>query len=147
MINEELEKITYEESEKTTYEAKRNNRFVVDFQGLFNIQNWSVTKINKPKFTNGEWENIRIDFIDPIAPSTSQCLFKIVNFLKTNLNDSEILFNIKIKSLDSTGAEVEEWIIDIEEVLSVNFGDLNYGDDNRQQPYLVLKPLNCNLTY
>jgi len=147
MINEELEKITYEESEKTTYEAKRNNRFVVDFQGLFNIQNWSVTKINKPKFTNGEWENIRIDFIDPIAPSTSQCLFKIVNFLKTNLNDSEILFNIKIKSLDSTGAEVEEWIIDIEEVLSVNFGDLNYGDDNSQQPYLVLKPLNCNLTY
>lgn len=44
----------------------------------------SVQKINKPKFSDGKWENIKIEFIDPIAPSTSQSLFKIVEFLKTN---------------------------------------------------------------
>jgi len=74
-------------------------------------------------------------------------LFKIVEFLKTNVNDSKILFNIKIKSLNPTGDKVEEWVVNVEEVLTINFGELDYGDDKIQQPYLVLKPLDCILNY
>jgi hypothetical protein len=131
----------------TQYEPKRNDRFLVEFPEQFNVQQWSIQKINKPKFTDGKWENIKVEFIDPIAPSTSQSLFKIVDFLKINVNDSKILFNIKIKSLDPTGVEVEEWVIDVEKVLTINFGELDYGDDKIQQPYLILKPLNCILKY
>jgi hypothetical protein len=131
----------------TQYEPKRNDRFLVEFPEQFNVQQWSIQKINKPKFTDGKWENIKVEFIDPIAPSTSQSLFKIVEFLKINVNDSKILFNIKIKSLDPTGVGVEEWVIDVEKVLTINFGELDYGDDKIQQPYLILKPLNCVLNY
>jgi hypothetical protein len=131
----------------TQYEPKRNNRFLVEFPEQFNVQLWSIKKINKPKFTDGKWENIKVEFIDPIAPSTSQSLFKIVDFLKINVNDSKILFNIKIKSLDPTGVGAEEWVIDVEKVLTINFGELDYGDDKIQQPYLILKPLNCVLEY
>jgi hypothetical protein len=131
----------------TQYEPKRNNRFLVQFPEQFNVQQWSIKKINKPKFTDGKWEDIKIEFVDPIAPSTSQSLFKIVEFLKTNVNDSKILFEIKIKSLDPTGVEVEEWVVNVEKVSTINFGELDYGDDKIQQPYLVLKPLNCVLNY
>ena len=131
----------------TQYEPKRNNRFLVEFPEQFNVQQWSIQKINKPKFSDGEWENIKIEFVDPIAPSTSQSLFKIVEFLKTNVNDSKTLFDIKIKSLDPTGVEVEEWIVNVEKVLTISFGELDYGDDKIQQPYLILKPLDCILNY
>jgi len=131
----------------TQYEPKRNNRFLVEFPEQFNVQQWVVQKINKPKFSDGKWENIKIEFIDPIVPSTSQSLFKIVEFLKTNVNDSKTLFNIKIKSLDPTGVEVEEWVVNVEKVLTINFGELDYGDVKIQQPYLILKPLYCILNY
>ena len=131
----------------TQYEPKRNNRFLVEFPEQFNVQQWNVQKINKPKFSDGKWENIKIEFIDPIAPSTSQSLFKIVEFLKTNVNDSKTLFDVKIKSLDPTGVEVEEWVVNIEKVLTINFGELDYSDDKIQQPYLILKPLDCILNY
>jgi len=131
----------------TQYEPKRNSRFLVEFPEQFNVQQWSIQKINKPKFSDGKWENIKVEFIDPIAPSTSQSLFKVVEFLKTNVNDSKTLFSIKIKSLDPTGVEVEEWVINVEKVLTIDFGELDYGDDKIQQPYLILKPLNCILNY
>lgn len=131
----------------TQYEPKRNNRFLVELPEQFNVQQWSIQKINKPKFTDGKWENIIIEFIDTIAPSTSQSLFKIVEFLKTNVSVSKTLFSIKIKSLDPTGAEVEEWVVNVEKVLTINFGELDYGDDKIQQPYLILKPLDCILNY
>jgi hypothetical protein len=131
----------------TQYEPKRNNRFLVEFPEQFNVQLWSIKKINKPKFTDGKWEDIKIEFVDPIAPSTSQSLFGIVNFLKTNNSNDKNLFDVKIKSLDPTGVEVEEWVVNVEKVLTINFGELDYGDDKIQQPYLILKPLNCVLEY
>ena len=129
------------------YEVKRNDRFSVEFPEQFNIQSWSVQKINKPKFTDGKWENIRVDFIDSIVPSTSQCLFDVVNFIKTNNSDNKNLFEVRIKSLDPTGEVVEEWLICVENVLTINFGELDYGNHEFQKPFLILKPLNCVLSY
>jgi len=129
----------------TQYELKTNNRFLVEFPSRFNVQQLTVQKINKPKFTDGKWENIKIEFIDPIAPSTSQSLFKIVEFLKTDVNNSKTLFVFRIKALDAMGLEIEEWVVDVEKVLTINFGEFDYGDDRIQQPYIILKPLNCVL--
>jgi hypothetical protein len=129
----------------TQYELKTNNRFLVEFPSRFNVQQLTVQKINKPKFTDGKWENIKIEFIDPIVPSTSQSLFKIVEFLKTDVNNSKTLFVFRIKALDAIGVEVEEWIVEVEKVLTINFGEFDYGDDTIQQPHIILKPLNCVL--
>jgi hypothetical protein len=129
----------------TQYELKTNNRFLVEFPSRFNVQQLTVQKINKPKFTDGKWENIKIEFIDPIVPSTSQSLFKIVEFLKTDVNNSKTLFVFRIKALDAIGVEIEEWVVDVEKVLTINFGEFDYSDDKIQQPHIILKPLNCVL--
>jgi hypothetical protein len=129
----------------TQYELKTNNRFLVEFPSRFNVQQLTVQKINKPKFTDGKWENIKIEFIDPIVPSTSQSLFKIVEFLKTDVNNSKTLFVFRIKVLDAIGVEIEEWVVDVEKVLTINFGEFDYSDDKIQQPHIILKPLNCVL--
>lgn len=129
------------------YEPKKNNRFLVEFPERFGIHPHSIKKISKPKFTDGKWENIRVDFIDFIGPSTSQKLFNIVEFLKKNESEDKKLFDIKIKSLDPIDVVVEEWLVLVEKVLTINFGELNYGDDGMQQIYLILKPLNCILKF
>jgi len=129
----------------TQYEPKTNNRFLVEFPEQFNVHQLTVQKINKPKFTDGKWENIKIEFIDPIVPSTSQSLFKIVEFLKTDVNNSKTLFVFRIKALDAIGVEIEEWVVDVEKVLTINFGEFDYSDDKIQQPHIILKPLNCVL--
>lgn len=125
------------------YEPKKNNRFFVEFPEQFNVRAWSVQKINKPKFTDGKWEDIKVEFIDVITPSTSQSLFKIVNFLQMH----KPAFDVKIKSLGPVHDVVEEWVISVEKVLTINFGDFDYSDDTIQRPYMILKPLNCILQY
>lgn len=122
------------------FEPKRNNRFIVLFDKSINLPSWSVQKINKPKFTNNEWDNIKIDFIDPIGPSTSSKLFELC---KTKNKD----FTFEIISLDPTGVEIEKWLIVVENILTINFGDLDYSDDDIQKPYIVIKPSSCNLIF
>lgn len=131
----------------TWCEPKKNNRFLVEFPEEFDIKSWSIEKINKPKYTDDKWENIRVDFIDPIGPSTSQRLFEIVNFLKKNNGGDKNLFEVNIKSLDQKGVVVEEWVIYVEKVIAINFGDLEYSSYEIQKPFLILKPLYCILKY
>lgn len=128
----------------TPYEPKKNNRFLVEFPEQFDIKYWVVKKINNPKYTNGEWENIKIEFNDPIDPSTSKGLYSIINFLKINYGNDNKIFEIKIKLLDPIGDEVEVWVIS-GAILTINFGELDYSDNNILQPYLIFKPLNCIL--
>ena len=127
------------------FEPKRNNRFIVIFPEQFNIESFVIQKINKPKFTDGKWENIKVDFIDPIGPSASQGLYKIINFLPEVNNENNELFNVKIISLDPIGEEIEECLIYDGEILTINFGDLDYGNDDFQKPYIIIKPLKCEL--
>ena len=61
------------------FELKFANRFLVEFPEEFNIDSWCIQKISKPKFTDGKWENIRIEFIDIVSPSTSKNLFNNLN--------------------------------------------------------------------
>ena len=74
-------------------------------------------------------------------------MFNIVEFLKKNESEDKKLFDIKIKSLDPIAVVVEEWLVSVEKVLTINFGELNYSDDGMQQIYLILKPLNCILKF
>lgn len=128
-------------------EFKYGNLFVVKFPIQFNIEEWSLKKIDKPKYTNGKWENIRIDFVDPIRPSTSQSLFGIVKFLENNKSDDKRLFDFTINSLDITGKIIEEWLVSVEKVITINFGELEYANDDIQKPYMIVRPLYCFLRY
>lgn len=129
---------------KIIYEPKSINRFIVEFPEEFNILQESILKINKPKFKNNKWKNIKIELIDFIGPSTSKGLYSIIKLVKNNI-DQKILFNIIIKSLDPVGSITEEWKIEVEKIKIINFGDLDYENDKFLKIYIVLKPSNCIL--
>ena len=118
------------------FEIKVTNRYLVEFPKEFNIDSWCIQKISKPKFTDGKWENIRMEFIDIISPSISKTLFN-------NLNKCD--FQIKIISLDQTMKSIEEWVIQVEKILTVDFGELNYNNQEIQKIFLIVKPVNCIL--
>ncbi len=127
------------------FELKTTNNFVVELPEQFDIKSWTVVSSNKPKFTNGEWEDIKIVFNDYLACSTSQGLFNMVNFLKTSTGKNK--FQIKLKSLDPTGVVVEQWVINVKNVLTINFGELDHRTSSYQKLTLIVKPLNCILEF
>jgi hypothetical protein len=137
------------------YEPKKINRFVVNFPKEFEIESWMVQKINKPRFEKNGWQDIEIDFIDTIAPSTSQKLFKLIS-LKNNKKFQFVdlfkkykkpMFEFTISAIDPTGVEVEKWIIFVNAVVYVDFSEFNYDDDNITQLKMILKPLDCVLLF
>lgn len=134
-------------------EPKRRNRFKVTFPERFNIVEYSIQNITRPKFrfVNNEykWDNITVDFIDLIGPSTSGGLMTLLEFCQNNNNLKEVqrpLFSFLIDDLDPTGVSVETWIIDVEDLLLVDFGTLDYASQNSIQTCkLVLKPKRCRI--
>ena len=143
--------IEYEKSDEE-YVPKRNNRFIVEFEGL-DIQSFLVQSVRFPSaYFNSKnklsWENIIISFIDTIIFSSTDILYK---FIKDNegraLKENESLFNLKLLVLDPTGVVVEEWSIMVEKINYVQFGGyLNYGDDDSIKTIrMSIKPLDCIL--
>lgn len=128
------------------YEPKWANRFLVTLPECFDIPDWVVASITKPKLKKGKWKNIKITFYDPIGPSTSQRLFHYVSG-KGLTEKIDIPFDFQIESLDPIGVVIEKWTITVKEIVLIDFGDLRYDKDELQKPKLVLKPANCILNY
>lgn len=133
------------------FEVKRNNRFVVEFPKEIEIESWVIQSITKPKLINGCWANIDIVMLDPINPSTSQAVMKMIEYCDKNkpslFSKKRSLFTFTIKVLDPVGVEVEEWVINVEEFLSADFGNVDYSSDDIQKIKISLQPLNCKLLY
>lgn len=128
----------------TGYEVKRNSRFLVKFTEELNIEPWKVQRITLPKYTDFKWQDIKIDFIDPVASSTSQDLY---NFIKKNEKETKSpIFTFKIKFIDSTGQEISEWTILVKNI-KYDFGELDYGNDNLLMLSITIEPLDCILDY
>jgi len=128
----------------TQLEPQIINRFLIEFPEEFNIKSWHVLRVNKPKFTDGKWENIKFIFNEPIGSSASIGLISIINYLNINKNKN-LKFEIKLQSLDPVGLVIEEWIIKVKNVLTIDFGELDYEDNGFQYPNLVVEPLDCIL--
>jgi hypothetical protein len=124
------------------FEPKLNNRFIVNFPEELDIPSWCVSKITKPEYTY-QWSPMTIVFRDPIAPSISQ---RIYNILESNIKGlPNQLKEFNITSVDPTGVEVENWLITVDEILYVNFGVLDYSDDNLQEVTLQIVNFYINL--
>jgi len=130
----------------TQFEPKYNHRYLVKFPIEFNFPEYAFIKVNKPKFTNGKWEPIQLVFVDPIAPSTSQCLFALLESIKDK-KEQKILFSFSIQSLDPCGTVIEDWKIHVGQEVSIDFGNLDYSDESIQTPKMIVKPVYCVLNY
>lgn len=134
-------------------EPKRVNRFIVTFPRVFRIESYLIQKITRPKFrlVNGsyQWDNIEVDLIDVIGPSTAHSLCTMAEFckkIKETKPDNQPLFSFFINDLDPTGVEIGHWIIDVGELLLIDFGNYDYNDDDGIQTCrVILKPLRCRV--
>lgn len=125
------------------YEPKKQNRWVVKFKEPFNnIKEWCVAKTTRPKIVDNNWEDIEITLRDPISPSTSQA---VMDGLRAT-NNKIIPISYDLEILDPTGVTVEKWAIEAI-VKEVDFGELNYSNDDLIHIKMILEPTNVILEY
>ena len=149
------------------YEPKRQNRFFAEFSNELGIEIWSVQKFKRPSmkinsvpipylneqnYVAGKytWDEITVNFLDPIGPSTSQILMEWVRLHAESLTGrmgyaAGYKKNIWLKSLDPTGVEVEKWFLEQCMVTGINFGDNDHESDALTNVELTIQPWRCIL--
>lgn len=132
--------------ELINYEPKRSHRFLVEFP---NASFFSIQKIDKPKVANGKWEDIEIEFLDLISPSSTKLIVDLLGITnKQSLFDKFLrkpIFNFKIIALDPVGTAVEEWEVFVKKFKSIDFGRYDYSDDRLSSVRVVVEPKICRL--
>jgi len=132
------------------YEPKRNNRWILTLPEETGIQSWVVSKTSRPSFRVVEkkflgitfckkivWDSISIEFLDPIGPSTTHLIMNNINPLKR--------FDYTLEMLDPTGITVEKWEIKKCLVKTIDFCELNYGNDGLAKIKMVIQPKLINI--
>ena len=128
------------------YEPKLTSRFYVKFPDEIGITKWQVSSMNKPKY-NGftkELDPLEINFVDPTEPSTSKELYKLIKLCRSTVGELGIVFHIE--TLDAKLNVIEDWAIEIGEIIKIDFGDLSYQYTLAVAPRMIIKPSICYLT-
>jgi hypothetical protein len=120
------------------FEPMRQNRYLVELPIQFEIPSYFITEANRPIFNTQTrcWESFQIKIITPISPSITERLL--------NIQNNYTYFTFQIKMLDPTGVVVEHWGIDVESYL-IDYGNLNYNEDNILCATITINPSNCYL--
>jgi hypothetical protein len=149
------------------YEPKRVNRFFAEFPDELGIEVWKVQKFKRPSmkinkveidFMNEKnyvagrytWDEMTIDFLDPIGPSSSQQLMEWVRLHAESLTGrmgyaAGYKKNILLKELDPTGVEVSKFFLEQCQIVSIDFGDNDYSSDDLSKITLTIQPWRCIL--
>lgn len=116
------------------------NRFKVIFENDIDIKPWLVSDITMPCFENDKFNDIEITFLSVISPSTSQLLFDNFKSCKN--------FTFTIDILDCTTKTVQQWVICVKKVKSIDFGGkLNYSDNTLLKPKVIFEVENVILKF
>ena len=149
------------------YEPKRVNRFFAEFPSELGIEVWKVRKFDRPKmdinsveipymnemqYVAGryKWEELTVEFLDPIGPSTSQQLMEWVRLHAESLTGrmgyaAGYKKNIILKELDPTGIEVAKFFLEQCMITGIDFQDHDYSDDEITTISLTIQPWRCIL--
>jgi len=134
------------------YEPKRKNRFILRFPSSLGINEWYVFSAARPvmkvaateiPFLNTStyvagrfvWEELRVQFKDPIGPSASQALMEWMRLHAESVTGrmgyaAGYKKDVELEMLDPTGVVVEKWILQGTFLTNLNFGDLDYSRDD-----------------
>lgn len=151
------------------FEPKRVNRFYAEFASELGIEVWKVQSFKRPSLSIGkteipylnemqyvagryQWAEMDITFIDTIGPSTSNQLMEWVRLHAESLTGrmgyaAGYKKNINLKALDPTGVEVEKWFIEQAQIVNVDFGENDQGNDDVQMITVTIQPWRCILNY
>ena len=149
-----------------SYEPKRKFRWILEIDG---IDSFTATTAKRPAKTHeqitidyinqkrylagkGEWQTIEIMLNDPIAPSARQ---KVMWWLRLVHDDATGRMgyaemykkNFSLKMLDGLGNVVEKWTFIGAWPTSVDFQDLNYGENDAAQVQFTIRMDSCFLEF
>jgi len=100
-----------------------------------------ILSCNLPKFVNGKWNFLKIEFNDIITKKS--VAKELLKFTKKEINNSDL--SIVIEIMDAVGEIVEKWLIIIDTIKSIDFGDLSYNSLDLIRPILLVKPKTCEI--
>lgn len=151
------------------YEPKRKNRFLFRFPSDLGIQEWYVESSSRPSITQGAteiqfmntstyvlgrytWDEMQINFRDPIGPSASQAIMEWVRLGTESVTGRQgyaagYKRDIELEMLDPSGNVVEKWVIVGAFLTNVKFDDLNYSTDDVATITATLRPDYCILAF
>jgi hypothetical protein len=131
----------------TVFEPKVQNRFIFSIDGIpaFTIKKTDRPKLNQEKKTidyinvqryykgKSVWNDISISLYDPIAPSGAQAVMEWVRLHHESVTgrDGYLDFYKKdctINCLGPVGDKVEEWVLKGAQIVSAEFGSLDWGN-------------------
>lgn len=116
------EKLTDFNYEMTLLEPMLSSRFNVEFLNSFlYINPENVLKTDLPKFSDGVWQDISMEFLNSADSGTFKQLYEIVNRHKNSIE-------INIHLLGPDGMRLGTWEI-IAKIKSIDFGTLDYADN------------------
>lgn len=133
------------------FEPLRKNRWVFRFPSDLGISEWMLKSAARPKINQAEkeiqflntstwvvgrytWDAIQCTFRDFIAPSTSQALMEWVRLISESVTGRQgyaagYKRDIELEMLDPTGVCMQKWILKNAWLTNVDFGTLDYSDD------------------
>jgi hypothetical protein len=139
------------------------------FPSTLGINEWYVTSTARPSakiksveipFLNTStyvagrfnWEEIKVTFKDPIGPSAAQALMEWFRLHAESVTGrmgyaAGYKKDIELELLDPMGVVVEKWILQGTFLTDLNFGDLNYSQDELASIDCSLRMDRCILVY
>lgn len=149
------------------YEPKRKNRFFAEFPSELGIEVWKIREFKRPalninkveipymnhmQYVAGryEWQEIDVEFLDPIGPSTSQQLMEWVRLHAESLTGRMgyamgYKKTVLLKELDPTGIEVAKFTLEQCQIVDIDFNENSYEDDGITTISLTIQPWRCIL--
>lgn len=158
--------ITEQELFFKSFEPKMQNRFILFADGLpayvvKGIARPTITQesrvlnhINVQRYVKGRsvWGTMQMTLFDPIVPSAAQSIMEWVRLHHESVTgrDGYADFykkDLTLNVLGPVGDKVEEWIIKGALVTEVNFGELNFDEDQVLTFTVTIQPDYCILNY
>jgi hypothetical protein len=150
----------------TAFEPKMGNRFILYVDG---IPSYLVNKVSRPQLTQearrldhinvdryvkgkSRWGQIQMTLYDPIVPSGAQAVMEWVRLHHESVTgrDGYLEFykkDLTLNVLGPVGDKVEEWIIKGAFITQVQFGEMDWAQDNPAVIQVTLQPDWCILNY
>ena len=143
------------------YEPLRKNRWLLRFPADLGIQEWWCKSASRPKITQEgkaieflntetyvlgryKWETIQVTLRDPIGPSASQAVMEWVRLHSESVTGRQgyaagYKRDVELEMLDPTGVVVSKWILKNVMLTDVDFGGLDYSQDDLAEITMTLR--------
>ena len=143
------------------YEPLRKNRWLFRFPSDLGIMEWFCESAKRPSIQQKDveipflntstwvvgrytWDTIQVTLRDPIGPSASQAVMEWVRLHSESVTGRQgyaagYKRDVEIEMLDQTGVVVQKWILKNTMCTNVDFGDLNYSQDDLSTITMTLR--------